>query len=288
MRENELWVNYADLHSKHPRSDSEAKVNFYNQNSEFTKRSSKENNPELAVIIPAHNESALISRTLASLNQALKKEEKINIFIVDNASTDDTAEIAQSFGVRIVRESKKGIGQARQTGLEALPSSVKYVLTTDADSIVSSNWFESHKKALENENIVYTYGKINFVADNSFSFKDKILLSLYTQTADFIHTVKNHSGITIGGGANAGYKKDIALDCGGYYRNFNRGEDMDLMTRISKYGNIEKIEGMVITSARRLINKGILRHGIKRFNDNLLHCFKIKDLPSLEKYEDYR
>lgn len=288
MTEKEIWLNYANLHSQHPRSDSEAKVDFYNQNSEFIKRSSKENNPELAVIIPAHNESALISRTLASLNQALKNEDKVNIFIIDNASTDDTSEIAQSFGARIVKESKKGIGQARQTGLESLPLSVKYVLTTDADSIVSLNWLQSHKKALENENVAYTYGKINFFSDKSISLIDRILLFEYSKIADFIHTVKNHSGMIIGGGANAGYKKDIALGCGGYCRDFNRGEDTDLMNRISKHGDIEKIEGIVTTSARRIINKGIFRHGIERFSDNILHCFKIKDLPSVEKYEDYR
>lgn len=287
MKEANFWLSYQDLHDKNPKSDSEAKVNFYNQNSEFIIRSSKNPNPELAVIIPAYNESALIARTLASINHSIKLQDNVNVFIVDNASTDDTSEIAQTFGARVIKESKKGIGQARQTGLEAIPSSVKYVLTTDADTVVPLNWFQEHQKSLENKNTVYTYGEVNFISDKTLLFADKILLFEYTKIANFLHTIKNKFGIVIGGGSNSGYKKDIALYCGGYNRNLERGEDTELMTKISIHGDVIKIDSSVMTSARRIINEGIVCHGIERLKDNLLHCIGIKKIYS-EEYKDYR
>lgn len=287
MKEVEFWLSYQDLHDKNPRSDSEAKVNFYNQNSEFIVRSSKNPNPELAVIIPAYNESALIARTLASINQSLKSQNSVNVFIVDNASTDDTPEIAETFGARVIKEPKKGIGQARQTGLEAIPSSVKYVLTTDADTIIPLNWFQAHQKSLENKNTVYTYGAVNFTPDKPLSLADKIFLFEYTKIANLLHSIKNKFGIVIGGGSNAGYKKDIAMYCGGYNRNLEKGEDTEIMTKISSHGNIVKVNSPVMTSARRIINEGIISHGVDRFKDNLLHCIGIKNIYS-EEYKDYR
>ncbi len=88
-----LWVNYSRLHQQHPASDSEAKVSFYEKNSQFIIRNSSCENPQGAIILPAYNESDFIPRTLASLNSILANNHNVVVFVVDNASTDDTREI---------------------------------------------------------------------------------------------------------------------------------------------------------------------------------------------------
>ncbi len=55
-----------------------------------------------AVIIPAHNEERVIARTLRSLGSLLAEPE-LEVIVVCNGTTDDTAEIARSFaGVRVL------------------------------------------------------------------------------------------------------------------------------------------------------------------------------------------
>lgn len=93
----------------------------------------------ISVIIPAHNEEASIRRCLDSVQRS-KSPFLREIIVVDNASTDRTAKIAQSFhDVRVVREDRKGTSFARQRGFEA--SSCDLLAYVDADSEVSPEWF---------------------------------------------------------------------------------------------------------------------------------------------------
>lgn len=74
---------------------------------------------KLSIVIPAHNEEGYISNCLDSLNRYIVGDPKLlEIIVVDNASTDKTAEIANKFsGVRVVSEPRKGANYARQKGL---------------------------------------------------------------------------------------------------------------------------------------------------------------------------
>ena len=63
---------------------------------------------QISVIIPAFNEEKYIEDCLKILATNLPKE-VIEIIVVDNASTDQTSEIAKKFRkVRVVREDEKG------------------------------------------------------------------------------------------------------------------------------------------------------------------------------------
>ena len=71
---------------------------------------------KVSVIIPAYNEEKIIGRCLESiLNQ---KEPPEEIILVDNKSTDHTAGIARSAGIRVVKESKQGLTHARKHNFE--------------------------------------------------------------------------------------------------------------------------------------------------------------------------
>jgi glycosyltransferase involved in cell wall biosynthesis len=287
MSKNELWSNYAELHRQFPRSDSEAKVDFYSRNSEFIIKNSKNTNPELAVIIPAYNESVLIPRTLASINQALENQSNINVFIVDNASTDDTAEIAKTFGAKVIKEPKKGIGQARQTGLESIPKSSKFILTTDADTIVPNQWINDYYKILNSKNIVFAYGNIKYITDQKLKFFDTLFLSIYLQSSKYIHQLKEKKGQSLMGANNCGFNKEIAFLVGGYNPHLAKGEDVDLMEKMTKHGDIIKINSTVLTSARRVLGEGIINRSLKKIKTYMFHGFKAEIYKS-DRCEDYR
>jgi glycosyltransferase involved in cell wall biosynthesis len=72
----------------------------------------------VSVIIPTHNEAGAIERVLADLPSDLTTE----IIVVDSNSNDGTPEIAANMGALVVREPRRGYGQACLTGLAAANS----------------------------------------------------------------------------------------------------------------------------------------------------------------------
>lgn len=93
--------------------------------------------PTVSVVIPAYNEERIIGRCLRAL--LAQTDQPDEIIVVDNASTDQTADIAARFpGVRVVTELRQGITFARQAGFDAAMGDV--IARIDADSIVRPDW----------------------------------------------------------------------------------------------------------------------------------------------------
>ena len=80
--------------------------------------------PRITVIIPALNEETALPHILADLSQQPVEE----VVVVDNGSTDRTAEVARAGGATVVSEPRRGYGWACFAGVE--------YLTTRAPDIV--------------------------------------------------------------------------------------------------------------------------------------------------------
>ncbi len=95
---------------------------------------------KISVIIPARNEARLIAGTLRSLqNQSYKGD--YEIVVVDNGSTDATAEIARSHGVRVVSAGeKKSVFYARQVGADATDGDI--IVQADGDTLYPEHWLQ--------------------------------------------------------------------------------------------------------------------------------------------------
>ncbi len=93
--------------------------------------------PTLSVIIPAWNEEKYIGRAIASLKRAAAVYERerggvAEIIVVDNNSSDRTADVARQHGARVVFEPVNNIGKARNAG--ARTARGKYIAFCDADN----------------------------------------------------------------------------------------------------------------------------------------------------------
>jgi glycosyltransferase involved in cell wall biosynthesis len=67
----------------------------------------------VTIIIPTLNEASAIGIVLSEMPRGL-----LDKVIVVDSSSDDTPKIAQSFGVKVIRENRRGYGRALQTGIE--------------------------------------------------------------------------------------------------------------------------------------------------------------------------
>ncbi|MFE3195530.1 glycosyltransferase [Nocardia sp. NPDC059240] len=95
----------------------------------------------LSVIVPARNEAAALASTLRSLLAAAAFAEpaRIEILVVDSASTDGTADLARSFGVRVLESPLPGAGRARNLGARHARSDL--LVFVDADTHVPLDAF---------------------------------------------------------------------------------------------------------------------------------------------------
>jgi len=92
---------------------------------------------KLIVQIPCYNEEPYLATTLRDIPRAIPGIDEIEILVIDDGSTDRTAEVARKAGVRhCVRfRTRKGLAQAFMAGLDAsLRAGADLIVNTDADN----------------------------------------------------------------------------------------------------------------------------------------------------------
>jgi cellulose synthase/poly-beta-1,6-N-acetylglucosamine synthase-like glycosyltransferase len=102
------------------------------------------------VLIPAHNEERVIRRCLAAI--AADRRPGDIVLVVADRCTDATANIARTFGARVLERGpheEPGRAAARQAGLEhARALDWDAVVMLDADSVISPGFFSTCERAL--------------------------------------------------------------------------------------------------------------------------------------------
>jgi glycosyltransferase involved in cell wall biosynthesis len=89
----------------------------------------------ISIIIPCYNEEKGVGLVIDAIPVALLKKRgyKINILVIDNNSQDKTAEIAESKGVRVIKEYAQGKGNALITGFKAVCDVSDFIVIIDGD-----------------------------------------------------------------------------------------------------------------------------------------------------------
>jgi glycosyltransferase involved in cell wall biosynthesis len=106
-----------------------------------------------SLIVPAYNEARLLPRLLDSIREAaLHSGAIVQLIVADNASTDDTAEIARAAGADVVSVAKRCIAAARNAG--AAVATGDTLCFVDADMQVHRNTFAAIDAALADPTVV--------------------------------------------------------------------------------------------------------------------------------------
>lgn len=110
-----------------------------------------------AVLIAARNESAVIADLIASIRSQSYPQELIDIFVIADNCTDDTAEVARNAGATVFQRSNQelvGKGYALDYGLKAIWSQFpdaghEAYFVFDADNVLDANYFCEMNKTFD-------------------------------------------------------------------------------------------------------------------------------------------
>ena len=208
---------------------------------------------KLSLVILAYNEEALIAACLDSVMAQTEKPDEV--IVVDNNSTDRTAEIASRYLITILSESKQGIGYARNAGFNA--SQYDIIARCDADCVLPKDWIARIKKNFSELEIDALCGPLiyhDLPIKTSFApnlYLDTIVPNLYLDT---MKAMQFGSETMVG--ANMALTNDIWKKvCDKVCLNDKKvHEDVDLGMKIIKEGGIiyRDKELVMLSSARRI------------------------------------
>jgi len=91
---------------------------------------------KIVALVPCRNESDGIGEVIDSFPRArlARAGFRLQVIVIDNASTDDTALIAHTHGATVLREPRPGKGNAMRLGFASVPLDADYVVMLDGDN----------------------------------------------------------------------------------------------------------------------------------------------------------
>jgi cellulose synthase/poly-beta-1,6-N-acetylglucosamine synthase-like glycosyltransferase len=192
--------------------------------SSVSARSDNERGTGVTVVVPAYNEEATVGDTIRSLQrQTLRPAE---IIVVDDGSTDRTAEVARELGVTVMRPpSNTGSKAGAQTF--ALPFvRTELVLAIDADTTLEDDAIEELVPALDDPSVAAACGfvlprRVRTLWERGRYIEYLFAFSFFKPIQDFYRRP------LISSGCFSLYRTNVVAGLGGWQTR-TLAEDMDL------------------------------------------------------------
>ena len=186
----------------------------------------------ISVIIPLYNKASEIAITLHTvLAQSLQPRE---IIVVDDGSTDGSAEIVESFGsplVRLIRQENRGVSAARNRAMREATG--EWVALLDGDDMWGAEYLATVAQMIERWPKCGAYGTAFMIDDGNNCVPARCCEKM--GVVDFFaesmtRYVLIPSATTL--------RRDLALELGGFPEGMRMGEDQFLWTKIARVADV--------------------------------------------------
>ncbi len=208
--------------------------------------SNEEPKTKISVIIPARNEEENISGLLQALQNQTYPKELFEVIVVDDHSTDRTANVVQQFpAVKLLQLKEDGINSYKKKAIETGIATAlgELIVTTDADCLPSESWLKTIAAFKEEKKSVFIAAPVVLTPNPSplRGEGSNSLLSIFQQL-DFM-VLQGITGaavykkqLSMCNGANLAYEKNAFDKVNGFagIDNIASGDDMLLMHKIWK------------------------------------------------------
>jgi glycosyltransferase involved in cell wall biosynthesis len=183
----------------------------------------------ISVVIPTYNEEENIVRCLESLTRQTLPREEFEIIVVDGNSKDSTRERAEPYADRVMIQTSKKVGGARNDGILAAQGSL--IATTDADCFCPPTWLSTIKEGFSDQNVVQMYGPVDPIEEG-------LNYRLSLEAINLLSMAGYHTGVlyyTLG--CNTAFRKDAFISAG-MYRCIDAGDDLEIALRMKQFGRV--------------------------------------------------
>ena len=197
----------------------------------------------ISIIIPAFNEVDYLPATLDSIQRASehlrsRADVEVEVIVVDNNSTDDTAAIAEAMGATVVRETVQGIGRARNRGASVAQGDV--LVFVDADVTVPVTLLEVVHEVMSDPDCIGGGVDVEYRPRRTVI---RLYLRCWRQLARLTGMVQ---------GATQFCRRSAFEAVGGYDENVWVGEDVDFLWSLKKLAKERGQRVHVVRSPRVL------------------------------------
>ncbi len=199
-----------------------------------------------AIIIPAYNEETCLAATMAAAREAMKEVEPVGeLIVVNNNSSDGTAEVARSEGAdQVVFEPHNQIARARNAGAAA--TDAEHLLFVDADTCLNVETLRTALSFLQSGSVAAGGARIE--VDQEVSVMVGFLVASWNRTAAFFKYAA---------GSFFFCRRDVFQECGGFDETVYAGEEVWFARRIKKWARAREMtfevisDSPVVTSGRK-------------------------------------
>lgn len=185
---------------------------------------------KISVIVPAYNAQKTIHQSIEALLAQEYPKEHYEVIIIDDGSSDGTADVVKAYPVKYLHQRNQGPATARNAGAREAQGEI--ILFTDSDCVPFANWIAEMVKPFENKEVVAVKG--------AYKNKQKSMVARFAQLEfeERFEMLKKAESIDMVDTYSAGYRKDIFLQMGGFdpYFPVANNEDTELSYRMSKLG----------------------------------------------------
>jgi len=130
-----------------------------------------ENPPFVSIVIPVRNEGRILDRCLESIRNLEYPAERVEVIVADSLSTDDSRQIAESYGAKVVPNRRQTVVSGRNRGFEVAQG--EFIAFTDADCIVRSDWLKAALNNFDAE-VVAGVGGVTLFPDEATPFQKAV------------------------------------------------------------------------------------------------------------------
>lgn len=191
----------------------------------------------LSIIIPAFNEQQLILECLRSIQESVNTTPKAGftheVIVVDNNSTDKTAELAKQAGATVVFEPINQIGRARNAG--AAVATGDWLLFVDADSLLNPGMINDILRLIESDRYV---GCGSVLHMPGLPWWGNAAMRLWTAFSVTFHWAA---------GALVVCRADAFREVGGFNQELFAADEIDLSQLLKKWGRQRGLKFTILT-----------------------------------------
>jgi glycosyltransferase involved in cell wall biosynthesis len=183
---------------------------------------------DVSVVVPAYNAASTIADMLNALQRQSDPPSNLEIIVVDNGSTDQTADIVRAAeGVTLLHEDKRGPSAARNRGLRR--ASGEIVVHLDADTLPTRTWLRNIVAPFADPQVVLAAGR-------TLIFRPATAVERYIAAAGLYETDRAISRLPFPfvPSLNMAVRRSAALAVGGWAEELTTAEDVDFSHRLLK------------------------------------------------------